>query len=163
MHSLGLNINLAILPSNLLFNQLTVDVVSVIYVIICVDDDPIILQMLGFHIQKMFKFNNLEVEFYANAIEAIEGIKSLKNQGYEPLLLLTDFQMPEMNGAELIRTLKHLYNDLSCVMLSGEANAIQVDDLVNEDLLDAFITKPWSEKDLINAIGPILENKNFQI
>jgi hypothetical protein len=48
-------------------------------------------------------------------------------------------------------------------MLSGEANAIQVDDLVNEDLLDAFITKPWSEKDLINAIGPILENKNFQI
>ena len=136
---------------------------STIYVIVCVDDDPIILQMLGFHIQKLFKFDNIEAEFYASAQEAIEGIKKLRTQGFEPLLLLTDFQMPEMNGAELIRTLKHLYIDLPCIMISGEANAIQVDDLVNEDLLDAFITKPWSEKDLINAIGPILENKNFQI
>jgi CheY-like chemotaxis protein len=136
---------------------------NTVYVIICVDDDPIILQMLGFHIQKLFKFDNIEAEFYASAQEAIEGIKKLRTQGFEPLLLLTDFQMPEMNGAELIRTLKHLYIDLPCIMISGEANAIQVDDLVNEDLLDAFITKPWSEKDLINAIGPILENKNFQI
>lgn len=136
---------------------------STIYVIVCVDDDPIILQMLGFHIQKIVKFDNIEAEFYASAQEAIEGIKDLKNQGFEPFLVLTDFQMPDMNGVELIRTLKNLYIDLSCVMISGEANAIQVDDLVNEDLLDAFITKPWSEKDLINAIGPILENKNFQI
>lgn len=134
---------------------------NTIYVIICVDDDPIILQMLGSQIQKIINFDNLEAEFYASAEEAIEGIKDLRMQGYEPVLLLTDFQMPDMNGAELIRTLKHLFMDLSCVMLSGEVNTIQVDDLVNEDFLDAFITKPWSPEELINVIVPILENKNF--
>ncbi|MEY3151648.1 MAG: hypothetical protein RLZZ333_245 [Bacteroidota bacterium] len=45
-------------------------------------------------------------------------------------------------------------------MLSGQANAIQVDDLVNDNLLDSFISKPWEEADLVKAIEPIL-NKRY--
>lgn len=119
--------------------------------------------MLGFHIRKILKNTNFEIELYSSPIDAIEGLENLKKQGYVPLLMVTDFQMPEMNGAELIRILKNFHISLPCIMLSGHANAIQVDDLVNDDLLDAFITKPWSEEDLINAIVPIIERKNFQI
>ncbi|MEY3159592.1 MAG: Response regulator receiver domain [Bacteroidota bacterium] len=65
-----------------------------------------------------------------------------------------------MTGADFIRDLKQTHPDLKCIMLSGQANAIQVDDLVNDNLLDSFISKPWEEADLVKAIEPIL-NKRY--
>jgi hypothetical protein len=45
-------------------------------------------------------------------------------------------------------------------MLSGQANRLSVDELVSENMLDSFISKPWNEDDLFNAIRPILaDNK----
>jgi DNA-binding NtrC family response regulator len=69
--------------------------------------------------------------------------------------------MPEMNGAELIRNIKINHPEMKCIMLSGQANAIQVDDLVNDNLLDSFIPKPWNEEDLIKAIIPFLEDRDL--
>jgi hypothetical protein len=45
-------------------------------------------------------------------------------------------------------------------MLSGHANDVSVDNLVNENLLDAFISKPWDEDVLFDAIRPILDKIN---
>jgi YesN/AraC family two-component response regulator len=67
--------------------------------------------------------------------------------------------MPTMTGAEFIRKIKAIHPELKCIMLSGQASAIHVDDLVNDNLLESFIAKPWEEEDLLNIIQPILEKK----
>jgi FixJ family two-component response regulator len=61
-----------------------------------------------------------------------------------------------MNGAQLIRELKKIKPDLNCVMLSGQANTIQVNELKTNNLLHSFINKPWSEEKLLEVISPIL-------
>jgi FixJ family two-component response regulator len=62
-----------------------------------------------------------------------------------------------MTGAQLIRSLKLKYPDLNCVMLSGQANQVSVDELKSENLLASFISKPWDEEALFAAIRPMIQ------
>jgi hypothetical protein len=41
-------------------------------------------------------------------------------------------------------------------MLSGQANSVQIDSLIEEKLLCKFIAKPWSEKELFDAINELI-------
>lgn len=133
------------------------------YAIVCVDDDPFILQMLSFQLQKYIDGECTLMEFFTNPAEAIEAVDDLITDKIDIIFIVVDYQMPEINGAELIRKIKSKHLGMKCIMLSGQANAIQVDDLVNDNLLDSFISKPWSEDDLLNAIKPILEEREIMI
>ncbi len=133
------------------------------YSLLVVDDDPFIIQMLGFQLKKLVQIPDISFEYYTNPEEAFEGLTSMLKNNINPVMLITDYQMPEMSGAELIRKSKLIHPELSCILLTGYANAIQVDDLVNDEMLDGFISKPWSEEDLTGTILPILENKNLFI
>jgi len=133
------------------------------YAMIVVDDDPFIIQMLGFQLKKLVHIPDLSFEYFTNPDEAYEQFLQMNETGVTPVMLITDYQMPEMNGADLIRKCKEKQSNLSCVLLTGYANAIQVDDLVNDELLEGFISKPWSEEDLTGTILPILESKNLFI
>lgn len=131
------------------------------YAIVCIDDDPFILQMLSFQLQKFINGDCTLMEFYTNPLEALENIDELVSDKIDIIFVVVDYQMPEINGAELIRKIKTNHPQMKCIMLSGQANAIQVDDLVNDNLLDTFISKPWSEEDLLNAITPILDERDI--
>ena len=132
-----------------------------LYAVVCVDDDPMILQMLDFQLRKRITNNQVILEFYTQPQQAFESIQNMKDIGVLPVLLVTDFQMPFLNGAELIREVKKTNKPINTIMLSGQANAILVDDLVNDELLDAYLNKPWDEHDLIEKIIAILERKNI--
>ena len=120
--------------------------------VICVDDDPMILQVLAFQLNKILDAQNVLIEFYTNPNDALADIDVLISDEIDIIFVLVDYQMPEMTGVELIRIIKAKYPRLNCIMLSGQANAIQVGDLESEDLLEQFIEKPWSELDLRNAV-----------
>jgi CheY-like chemotaxis protein len=133
------------------------------YSLLVVDDDPFIIQMLGFQLKKLVQIPDISFEYYTNPEEAYNDLLAMLKNNINPVMLITDYQMPEMSGAELIRKSKEIHPELSCILLTGYANAIQVDDLVNDEMLDGFISKPWSEEDLTGTILPILENKNLFI
>lgn len=133
------------------------------YALIVVDDDPFIIQMLGFQLKKLVHIPDLSFEYFTNPEEAYAHFLEMSANGIIPVMLITDYQMPEMTGADLIRKCKEQQGNLSCVLLTGYANAIQVDDLVNDELLEGFISKPWSEEDLTSTILPLLESKNLFI
>ncbi len=131
------------------------------YAIVCIDDDPFILQMLSFQLQKYIDGECTLLEFSTNPLEALENINQLIFEEIDVIFILVDYQMPELNGAELIRRIKMIHPRMKCIMLSGQANAIQVDDLVNDNLLDSFISKPWNEEDLVRVITPILDERQI--
>lgn len=133
------------------------------YSLIVVDDDPFIIQMLGFQLKKLVQIPDISFEYYTNPEEAYAGLANMLNNNINAVMLITDYQMPGMTGAELIRKCKEIHPEISCILLTGYANAIQVDDLVKDEMLDGFISKPWSEEDLTSTILPILENKNLFI
>lgn len=123
------------------------------------DDDPHILQMLGFQLDKIINGKSTLVEYFTEPDLAVEGISKLSGEEIDIIFLIVDYRMPTMTGAEFIRKVKTIHPELKCIMLSGQASAIHVDDLVNDNLLESFIAKPWEEEDLLNVIQPILERK----
>jgi DNA-binding NtrC family response regulator len=130
------------------------------YAVVCVDDDPYILQMLGFQLGKIVDQTFTLVEYFTDPNIALENIELLINEQIKVIFVIVDYQMPKMTGAQLIRAIKEKHPDMKCVMLSGQANRLSVDELVSENMLDSFISKPWNEDDLFNAIRPILaDNK----
>jgi CheY-like chemotaxis protein len=129
------------------------------YAVICVDDDPMILQVLSFQLQKIVDRNCTLLEYFTDPITALENIDELIQEKIDIIFILVDYQMPHMNGAQLIRAIKEKYPNLACVMLSGQANSVQVDNLEKDNLLAEFISKPWDEQTLFNVLQPILENK----
>jgi DNA-binding NarL/FixJ family response regulator len=128
------------------------------YAVVCVDDDPFILQMLGFQLGKILDQKCTLLEYFTDPSEALLNIDQLVAEKIDIIFIIVDYQMPQMTGAQLIRSIKEKYPELKCVMLSGHANSVSLDGLVKDNLLDSFISKPWDEEVLFNAVRPILEN-----
>ena len=127
------------------------------YAVVCVDDDPYILQMLGFQLSKVIDQKFTLLEYFTDPNKALEGIGDLMNEHIDVIFVMVDYQMPKMTGAQLIRSLKLKYPTLNCVMLSGQANQVSVDELKSENLLASFHAKPWDEEALFAAIRPMIQ------
>lgn len=129
------------------------------YAVVCVDDDPYILQMLGFQLSKIMDQKCTLIEYFTDPKDAIENIDMLITESIDIIFIIVDYQMPKMTGAELIRVIKEKHSNLSCVMLSGQANTTSVNSLKEENLLDEFIAKPWSEDELFDLLRPLIDSR----
>jgi CheY-like chemotaxis protein len=113
--------------------------------------------MLSFQLRKIIDTKTTFIETYSKPIEVEKNIEELINFGVNLVFLIVDYQMPEMNGAELIRNLKKKYPWISCIMLSGQANDLVVGELQEDKMLEKYIAKPWSEEDLFKVVEPFLK------
>lgn len=77
--------------------------------ILIVDDDPLILSILT----SILSDNQYQVETAENGRQALTTI----NDSFH--LVLSDFEMPEINGLELIKALRKAGNDIPIVILTG--------------------------------------------
>lgn len=130
------------------------------YAVICVDDDPYILQMLGFQLSKIMDQKCTLIEYFTDPKDVLENIDKLVSESIDIIFVIVDYQMPKMTGAELIRSIKSKYKDLNCVMLSGQANNSSVNSLKEEKLLEQFLAKPWDESELFDALIPLIKSRN---
>lgn len=91
--------------------------------------------------------------------EAINGINALKRlEGEAPDLLLTDVNMPEMGGIELIRRVRpqQRFARLPILVLTTEAG----DDLKKQGKeagANGWLVKPFSPPQLCATVGLVLE------
>jgi CheY-like chemotaxis protein len=72
-------------------------------------------------------------------------------------LLVTDVIMPEMNGLELVNSLRSFYPELKCVFMSGYTRDV----IAHHGILDQgvhFIQKPFSKKDLAKTVRQVLDD-----
>ena len=129
------------------------------YAVVCVDDDPYILQMLGFQLSKVMDQKCTLIEYFTDPKKALDNIDELVSQNIDIIFVMVDYQMPKMTGAELIRSIKEKHKNLRCVMLSGQANTSSVNSLKEENLLEEFLSKPWDESELFDTILPLINSR----
>ena len=129
------------------------------YAVVCVDDDPYILQMLGFQLSKVMDQKCTLIEYFTDPKKALDNIDELVSQNIDIIFVMVDYQMPKMTGAELIRSIKEKHKNLRCVMLSGQANTSSVNSLKEENLLEEFLAKPWDESELFDSILPLINSR----
>ena len=126
------------------------------FAVICVDDEPLILQMLGFQIEKIINSSNTLVECFEDPEEAYENIQEIIGEGIQIIAVLVDYQMPRLNGSGLTRKIKDAYSNIPVIMVSGQANSSDVDQLMADKMLSAFVPKPWDEEELFDYLKPLI-------
>jgi two-component system, cell cycle sensor histidine kinase and response regulator CckA len=102
----------------------------------------IILERQGYHVLSASTPN----EAFRVAVEYEEEIH----------LLVTDVVMPEMNGRDLAETIASLYPGLKRVFMSGYTAEV----MAHQGVLEKgtfFVQKPFSAKNILNAVRAALE------
>ncbi|MGD1804714.1 adenylate/guanylate cyclase domain-containing protein [Dapis sp. BLCC M126] len=115
--------------------------------IICVDDEPMILDSLRIELEDNLGDNFL-IEFAQSGEEALEVFMELKEDNYEIPIVIADYIMPEMKGDELLQEIHSLYPETLKIMLTGQADVTGVGNAINYANLYRYIPKPWESHDL---------------
>lgn len=121
-------------------------------VILCIDDDPFVLQMLSIQLNELMKDTGFLIEFLTDPTLAIEKIDQIHADGYEVRLIVTDYVMPKMTGYELIYALRIRYPELHFILLSGQADKFETRELLELKMISCFMNKPWTLRDMQTAL-----------
>ncbi|MCF8051622.1 MAG: response regulator [Desulfobacterales bacterium] len=117
--------------------------------IMIVEDNPVLLKILQ---SGMRKYENRFVTLTAKDGE--EAIEILQN---EPIsLLVTDLQMPKVDGLTLLAYMNEHHPEIPCVVMSAHGTP-QIKEKIARDVL-RFIEKPFEIEELVETILPALEN-----
>jgi CheY-like chemotaxis protein len=122
--------------------------------ILSVDDEKIILDSLRIQFEKNFK-NKYLFEYAESAEEALEVIDELIYKDIDILLVISDYQMPGLNGDEFAITLKQKLPNINILMLTGQITEKLSTELLSKKIVLKVISKPWSENDLVTMIRNI--------
>jgi len=111
--------------------------------LLLVDDESSILKSL----KRLFRHTDYTVLTANCAYQALDIIRE------KPIaVLISDYTMPGLSGAELLATAKSLRPDMYAVILSGNSDQQSVIRSINEGGAAKFITKPWTDQDLIATV-----------
>ncbi|MEG4857677.1 response regulator [Microcoleus sp. K1-B6] len=119
-------------------------------IILCVDDEPDILNTLKIQLKKEFK-NDYFYELAESGDEALDLLEDFQEKT-QVIVVVSDWLMPGIKGDELLIKVHQKYPKIIKVMLTGQADAAAVQRAVEEADLYCCLYKPWQSKDLIETI-----------
>ena len=91
---------------------------------------------------------------YQISLEAGDGHEALNSlPRCDADLIITDCQMPRMDGISLVRNLRQRGDQRPILMLSGQSDPLVVK-LALSAGVTRYLTKPLNPKELLNAIHP---------
>ncbi|WP_445776227.1 EAL domain-containing response regulator [Shewanella sp.] len=111
--------------------------------LLIVDDEVAILRALS----RVLTRAGYQV-FKANSGE--EALSIMQQQVCQ--VVISDFRMPTMNGAELLAAIKAQYPETMCMILSGYTDFNSVVALINSGTAFRFLQKPWDEQTLFTEV-----------
>ncbi|MBD1923021.1 response regulator [Microcoleus sp. FACHB-831] len=129
--------------------------------ILVVDDELPIERLICQQFRKKIRAKELEFVFAHNGVEALDKLQN--NPQID--MVLTDINMPEMDGLTLLEKLKEIEPSLKTVVVSAYSDMANIRKAMNHDAFD-FLTKPIDFQDLevtINrTLGYVQELKETQ-
>lgn len=124
--------------------------------VLSVDDSKTIRQT----VQNMVEV--IGVEFY-EAENGVEGIKMLEKLDGKIDLIMLDWEMPEMDGFEFLKTVKadKRFRAIPVIMLTTISQKEKVIDAIRAGAKQ-YITKPFSSEDLLTKMVQTLGVDNLE-
>jgi len=116
--------------------------------VLLVDDEPQLLKAL----------NTILTKKGYKVFMAKNGPDALKLLEQTPVhVVISDYRMPKMNGAELLGKIKQLHPDIIRIILSGYADFNQIQESINEGCIYKYISKPWDNGIFLQSIEEAFE------
>jgi len=117
-------------------------------VIYVVEDDPNIAHV----IQIALSNSNFEVSIYPHAMELYKAIDQTK-----PKLVIVDLMLPDIDGIEIIQTIKKRPGFQSVPILIVSAKTAELDKVIGLDVgADDYMVKPFGVLELISRVKALL-------
>ena len=117
-----------------------------------IDDDQNILASLSLAL----KSEKFDVETYS---DGISGLEALKSNNFDIAIL--DIKMPRLDGLEVLQKLRNS-SDIPVIFLTSKDD--EIDQLLGLKMgADDYITKPFSQKLLIERVKVILKRTTFSL
>ncbi len=118
--------------------------------ILVVDDEEEILQALQVHLE-------LEGYYVETSISAAQALNKIDEKGFH--IVLTDINMPAMDGIELLEEIKRRTGDAIVIMITAYTSMMKV---LSSRLYGAsdFVLKPFSD---LTAVDTVIERAFQQI
>lgn len=113
--------------------------------LLCVDDDAGMRELY----QSMFASHGYDVLLAASPRQALELLRS-RNAGIDAII--SDYEMPEMNGAELAAVVKRSHRRLPFIMISGSPRDLEQ----TANVVDATIPKGWPVSQLMDQVAKVV-------
>ncbi|MEO8085714.1 MAG: response regulator [Bacteroidota bacterium] len=120
--------------------------------ILVVDDEPDLEHLIRQRFRHRIKNNEIIFDFASNGEEALKKLQSLP-EGYD--VVLTDINMPIMDGLTLLENIKKLHHFYKAVVVSAYGDLANIRTAMNRGAFD-FITKPIDFGDLEATINKTL-------
>jgi CheY-like chemotaxis protein len=116
--------------------------------ILCVDDEPNVLEGLSLHLRRRFDV--------ATAASGSEALALLERDGPTDVII-SDMRMPGMDGAAFLSKARQLYPDSVRMLLTGQADLASAISAVNNGQIFRFLTKPCAPAEMLAAIMSAVE------
>ena len=121
--------------------------------ILVVDDEPDLELLLRQKFRRRVRSGELTLVFAQNGVEALQKLDEHEDVD----LVLSDINMPEMDGLTLLGQLSELERDLRAVMVTAYGDMKNIRTAMNRGAFD-FVTKPIDFTDLDTTIQKTLEH-----
>jgi CheY-like chemotaxis protein/glycine cleavage system H lipoate-binding protein len=107
--------------------------------ILCVDDEDVILDSF----RKILVLDGYSVDTVTKGQEALKLIQS---HHYD--FVFTDLKMPEMDGVEVTKAVKHLRPDIDVIIITGYASVETAVETMKYGAMD-YVQKPFTDEELL--------------
>ncbi len=120
--------------------------------VLIVDDDPVILEVIG----EILTTNGYEVVAAPNGVA---GIRELERKYFD--LVLTDLVMPDVDGMEVLDHVVTKSPKTICIILTGHGTIKSSVEAIKKGAFD-YITKPITADELLVVIEKALKFRNLE-
>ena len=117
--------------------------------ILCVDDEPRILEGLALHLRRQY-----EVETAPGGIAGLHLIRVKRPFA----AVISDMRMPGMNGSLFLASSRKFSPDTVRILLTGQTDLTSAIAAVNEGQIFRFLTKPCPPSDLLVAVEAAVDH-----
>ena len=118
--------------------------------VLIVDDEEICVKALN-HCLRLFGF---ETSIARDGLEALRRMDEDK-----PEVVITDMNMPNMNGLELLKTIEKQFDDIPVILMTGQVRG-EKEMAVQATTAYACFDKPFDMKEIIEVLTRLRENRH---
>ncbi len=122
--------------------------------VLLVDDEPEILASFQRQLRKDFEIRT-----------ATSGAEGLQLIDKEPVfaVVVSDYQMPEMNGFQFLKEFRRNSPDTARVMLTGQADLQVAITAINDGNLFRFLTKPTDKESMLRTLNAAVDQHRLVV
>ena len=120
-----------------------------------VDDDEIACE----HTKMVLRSLGIPAEAVTDSQQGLQKLRDAVRREEPYDLLLTDYKMPEMNGLELVRSLRSFDGGKTNVIMLTGYNWDIIDEEAREDGVDGIVAKPLFSDSLLRVIHMVMQRR----